>query len=234
MKAIKNKIHSEQGASITFALLLFLVCAVISSIVIVAATTTSGRLADMARMDQRYYSVTSAARLLCEMDGKNTVVETTNKTTITGEYGITGEPLENQEPGFPKTEAYTEPKPASIVGSDIFEYAGICLLTKPAPDDGIYFNKELELKEEDSSDEKLNISMKAVLNDNGKLIIELHNQNTDKGVYSLRLVFSSAKSNKETSSKTEGDLHTTIERTKISWLLESIETEDSSKNARTS
>ena len=92
----------------------------------------------------------------------------------------------------------------------------------------------LELKEEDSSDEKLNISMKAVLNDNGKLIIELHNQNTDKGVYSLRLVFSSAKSNKETSSKTEGDLHTTIERTKISWLLESIETEDSSKNARTS
>lgn len=67
MKAIKNKIRSRRGASITFALLLFLVCAVISSVVIVAASTSGGRLSELAVMDQRYYAVNSAAELLCDV-----------------------------------------------------------------------------------------------------------------------------------------------------------------------
>ena len=76
MKAISSKLKSESGASISFALLLFLVCAVVSSIVIVAGTTVSGRLSQMAEMDQRYYAVTSAARLLIDLiDEKSVVVE---------------------------------------------------------------------------------------------------------------------------------------------------------------
>lgn len=71
MQAIRNKLKTQKGASITFALLLFLVCAVISSVVIVAATTAAGRMSQLPQMDQRYYAVTSAANLLKnEIDGK--------------------------------------------------------------------------------------------------------------------------------------------------------------------
>ena len=76
MKAIKNKLQSKQGASITFALLIFLVCAVVSSAVIVAATTAAGRFSTMEEMDERYYAVTDACELLCKkLDGKTVIVQ---------------------------------------------------------------------------------------------------------------------------------------------------------------
>ena len=75
MRNVRRKLGSQAGASITFALLLFLVCAVISSVVIVAATAAGGRLSKLAEMDQRYYAVTSAAELLRhEIDGKTVIV----------------------------------------------------------------------------------------------------------------------------------------------------------------
>ena len=75
MRNVRRKLGSQAGASITFALLLFLVCAVISSVVIVAATAAGGRLSKLAEMDQRYYAVTSAAELLKhEIDGKTVIV----------------------------------------------------------------------------------------------------------------------------------------------------------------
>lgn len=64
---ISGKIQSQRGASITFALLLFLVCAALSAVVLLAATTASGRMSNLAETDQRYYSVTSAAELLKTM-----------------------------------------------------------------------------------------------------------------------------------------------------------------------
>ena len=67
MQTIKKKLRSQYGASITFALLLFLVCAVLCSVIIVAATTASGRMSNLAEMDQRYYAVTSAAELMKEL-----------------------------------------------------------------------------------------------------------------------------------------------------------------------
>ena len=67
MQLMKNKIRSERGASITFALLLFLVCAVIGSAVLVAGSAAAGRLSKIAENDQRYYSVNSAARLLIDL-----------------------------------------------------------------------------------------------------------------------------------------------------------------------
>lgn len=71
MSAIKNKLQSRRGASITFALLLFLVCAVISSVVIVAATASAGRMSGVKETDQRYYAAIEAAkRLQTIFDGK--------------------------------------------------------------------------------------------------------------------------------------------------------------------
>jgi len=76
MNAMKNKIKSQRGASITFALLLFLVCAVISGVVIVAATTAAGRMSQQDEMDERYYAVTAAAKRLNDIfDGTEVKVE---------------------------------------------------------------------------------------------------------------------------------------------------------------
>ncbi len=78
MRTLKRKLNSQRGASLTFALLLFLVCAVVGSAVLVAGTAAAGRMSKIAEMDQRYYSVNSAARLLIELiDGEEaTIVKT--------------------------------------------------------------------------------------------------------------------------------------------------------------
>ena len=75
MHKLKQKLKSQTGASITFALLLFLVCAVVGSAVLVAGTAAAGRMSKVAEMDQRYYAVNSAARLLMDQvaGDKNTV-----------------------------------------------------------------------------------------------------------------------------------------------------------------
>ena len=67
MQTIKKKLRSQYGASITFALLLFLVCAALCSVIIVAATTAAGRMSKLAETDQRYYAVTSAAELMKDL-----------------------------------------------------------------------------------------------------------------------------------------------------------------------
>lgn len=72
-KTIMNKLRSRTGASISFALLLFLVCAVLCSVILTAATAASGRMSNLAETDQRYYAVTSAAELLKDLFNKKTV-----------------------------------------------------------------------------------------------------------------------------------------------------------------
>ena len=73
MNKAKSKLRSQTGASITFALLLFLVCAVLSSVILVAATTAAGRMAGIAETDQRYYAVTSAAEAFKDLISDKTV-----------------------------------------------------------------------------------------------------------------------------------------------------------------
>ena len=73
MKRIRKKLNSRKGASITYALLIFLVCAVVGSAVLVAGTVSSGRMSQVAEYDQRYYAVTSAARLMIKLIDDQTV-----------------------------------------------------------------------------------------------------------------------------------------------------------------
>lgn len=82
---ILKKLRSQTGASITFALLLFLVCAVLCSVIIVAATASAGRMSGIAEADQRYYAVSSAAELLQkQIDGKTvSIVEVEKSWTAT-------------------------------------------------------------------------------------------------------------------------------------------------------
>lgn len=79
MSRLKKKLNSRKGASITYALLIFLVCAVVGSAVLVAGTTAAGRMSKLAESDQRYYAVSSAARLIMDqldddLDNKKTVI----------------------------------------------------------------------------------------------------------------------------------------------------------------
>lgn len=86
MNQLKQKLRSQSGASITFALLLFLVCAVLSVVILAAATASAGRLAKIGEADQRYYAVTSASAMLKYMiDGKTvSVAEVTQSTNAPG------------------------------------------------------------------------------------------------------------------------------------------------------
>lgn len=100
---ISKKLRSDSGASITFALLLFLVCAILSAVILVAGTTAAGRMSNLAETDQSYYSVTSAAELLKdELDGQKVsiiddVVYNRPMDTITS-YDVY---YDNGEPGTP-------------------------------------------------------------------------------------------------------------------------------------
>ena len=53
MQNLKIKLRSETGASITFALLLFLVCSVVSIVVVVAGSAAAGRMSQRAETDHR-------------------------------------------------------------------------------------------------------------------------------------------------------------------------------------
>lgn len=92
-KRILKKLRSERGASITFALLLFLVCAVVGSVVLAAGTVAAGRIANMARMDQKYFSVASAVQLLEEeLDKKTVTIVRTEKSTEKTVNGVASAP----------------------------------------------------------------------------------------------------------------------------------------------
>lgn len=110
---IKAKIKSQKGASITFALLLFLVCAVISSVVIVAGTAAGGRLKNIPESDQRYYAVTSASELLKNaIDGKTVVAVKARKEVIKHKYnsnGVENTPISSSpDVAYDPTEYYTD------------------------------------------------------------------------------------------------------------------------------
>lgn len=86
-----NVLRSRTGASITFALLLFLVCAVVGALVLTAGSAAAGRVSNLAKSDQRYYSVSSAAGLLAqELSGKTVkiVQERAVTTDVTTSYKV--------------------------------------------------------------------------------------------------------------------------------------------------
>lgn len=74
---INNKLCSACGASFSMALLLLLVCTVVSSIVLAASTSMVGVVSQQGESDQRYYSVSSATGLLTYWMGDDKEVKLT-------------------------------------------------------------------------------------------------------------------------------------------------------------
>ena len=84
----RHRFEDERGASLSMALLVFLVCAVVASIVLTATSAASGRLAQLRETDRSYYNVTSAARLFLDILGENksaTVERTCTGAVETGD-----------------------------------------------------------------------------------------------------------------------------------------------------
>ena len=116
---IMNKLRSQTGASITFALLIFLVCTVLCSVILTAATASSGRMSGITEADQRYYAVTSAAELLQELiDGKTVSVVVATETMYTTTYsnGVPGDPVEGSS--VTKTYIVADKKASEISEAD--------------------------------------------------------------------------------------------------------------------
>ena len=116
---IMSKLRSQTGASITFALLIFLVCTVLCSVILTAATASSGRMSGIAEGDQRYYAVTSAAELLQKLiDGKTVSVVEVKETMSTTTYsnGVPGDPVEGSS--VTKTYIVADKKASEISEAD--------------------------------------------------------------------------------------------------------------------
>lgn len=183
MRAIQ-KLKSQQGASLIFSLILFLVCAVISSVVIVAGSVASGRLSNLAENDQRYYAVTSAAKLLRDVVEQHTV-EITQTTSEVITYVV----KDGKVVPSSSSDAKPEGKPIIKINdvkldSDAEDYpilveAAQYLLekqeTKPFP---VWSSDEMEMNvKADALLETLNTTVKVTLADAyGKLYVTVFNK----------------------------------------------------------
>jgi len=208
MNAMKNKIKSQRGASITFALLLFLVCAIISSIVIVAATAVGGRASKMAELDQRYYAVNSAAELLRDVLEKQIV------TVTTGTRTECKEDQDNKEVSDTKTissETYkTSMNESPVSSADSLVIGAAVQLVKAELTNKITSEnkneKEAEIKSLPAVSSlstleltaagtgitnaaALNVKLTPSNVESGKMTISVSNQDISKGTYTLGLTF---------------------------------------------
>lgn len=102
---LKRKLRSSQGVTLLLSLLVFLMCVVAGSVALTAGTASSGTMAgryssdntisQRAKLDQRYFSVTSAAELLREtFDGKS--------VRVTVGSGSVDAAIQRDEDGIPQ------------------------------------------------------------------------------------------------------------------------------------
>ena len=93
MKALKNKLNSRSGASIIFALLFFLVAAMVSIVILDASVTTAKRLSDDTVWEQDNLTLTSAGKLLkgCFADTTCTVTTVTEIASESTECTVTAQ-----------------------------------------------------------------------------------------------------------------------------------------------
>lgn len=187
--ALKRR-RSERGASITFALLLFLVCAVIGSVVLTAGTAASGRLSRLSEMDRRYYCVSSAAALLRDcLDGQPATVTNTTvkKRTVSVTYDKDNVAVDTK---------WSKPSP-DIVENPVYspDVPGSSLLTDAAAwlmgENSNPRTRSYTLTHSAAgvAAETLKARVTQTLNPNGTMEFTVRNDNGDAESYALRLIF---------------------------------------------
>ncbi len=74
MNRIREKLTSENGASLLAALLFFVICAIIGGVILTSASVASGRMTGLRKSNQEYYSLTSAAKLFKDTWGTGSLM----------------------------------------------------------------------------------------------------------------------------------------------------------------
>ena len=83
MERIKEKLHSQSGASFLLALLAFLVAAVVSVVIVTAAVTNVKRIYSDREAQQDHLTLLSAAQLVRDEMEETKYIITTTKTETT-------------------------------------------------------------------------------------------------------------------------------------------------------
>ena len=186
-RLILKKLRSNEGASLTYAILLFLVCAVIGTIVLTAGTIASGRLAEKAEMDQRYYHVVSTAEFLKDtLDNQKVVIKREKKGS---DFVIKVEGYE--EPLTSESEGIAD-NDSSFHTFDFLTLRTIELLSEYSWDADFYNTTEKTTKLEfQISGQSHIVDVKTTMK-NGMMVMEIYDY-TDKNKpddnYMVRLTF---------------------------------------------
>lgn len=85
-KQIRGKLHSENGVSILFGLLIMMVAALVCAIIIAAALTSAKAVKNDYYEEQAYLTISSAAELVkCELDDRKVTIVTVTRDAKGGE-----------------------------------------------------------------------------------------------------------------------------------------------------
>jgi len=140
---VRKKLNSQRGASITIALLFFLICAVIGSVVLAAGTAAAGRVSSIAESDQKYKSVSSAAKMIRDwVDGKQVTVVT---DTTTGYNAVCKYTSENGV--YKEIEGTYDDTTPNGEGSSLTHFPGSTEAVSATPDYSILTNASLKVAE---------------------------------------------------------------------------------------
>lgn len=234
---IKYKLSSQKGASITYALLLFLVCAVISSVVLTAGTAASGRMSQIAEMDQKYYSVTSAAELIKELvNSKRIVAERTLVKTVTKDQTGTEQSGTEQTISDKITisEAGVKAGTAEKKGSGVYELSSPNTIKKSFAADAVYslmtdssgseIEKNLTLEAAGFASLKVNV-VETINPEDGSLTFKVSNAAAEGAKYSLILRFEADTSTSTGTKSADGPReHITDNGSKYDYVTTTTET----------
>jgi hypothetical protein len=107
MKAIRQKLKSEQGASILLALLFFLVCTMVCASILMAAMSNAGKKRSNIEEQQSYLVLSSALQTVCD-DLVNATYHGQWTVTVQTEGIETGDGTEDESSYTKTTYTYTQ------------------------------------------------------------------------------------------------------------------------------
>lgn len=250
-KAIKKKLRSDRGATLSMAMLLFLVCAIVGGVIIAAATAAAGRLSQIAETDRRYYNVTSAVQVLSEqiageevtIDQIKTYNEIVGGSAGAGTYEIRINGTKYRQGGSAALDFLSARALQMMFGNLLIdpeeeENWDISIDSEKSwtPDSGASFTMSLK---DNATSEQLGemVECKGFVKEDGSLIINVKNKvSGDDSVYSVALIMlpniAERTETDETDAVpvsadgTDAELQVTKEikkSTVISWYVSSIE-----------
>lgn len=216
MNRLNRKLRSRSGASITLALLFFLICAVLCSVIIAAATAAAGRMAQAAEMDQRYYAVTSAGELMKDLihQKRVTIVKVTTSSATTpytqsGTGYVAGAPVpsgsdssrtylisDKEVSEITSADCTNATKVENVTPTNIPQYAAKKLYNNPtdSPVDSRSFSLSSTtamLSALGTERDPLAVTIKEELDSDGTITLLVHNtvQNPGDGTFTQKMVF---------------------------------------------